>query len=115
MARQSIAVTTAPGSYTDASVPVTFTAADPVNKEEFTLSGRELLLIRNTGGTAATWTATSVADRLGRNDDVTAESIAAGAIHVFGPISMEGWRQIDRQFYFEASAATVTFAVIRLP
>lgn len=115
MARQDVAVTTAPGAYTDASTVVTFTAADPVNKEQVTISGRDLILIRNTGGTAATWTATSVSDRLGRSDDVTAESIAAGAIHVFGPLALEGWRQVDGKFYFEASAATVTFAVIRLP
>lgn len=114
MARQDIPATTAPGSYQDASTAVVFTAADPVNKEEFVLSGNDLLLIHNTGGAAATWTATSAPDRLGRSDDITAESIAAGAIHVFGPISLEGWRQADRRFYFEASAATVTFAVIRL-
>lgn len=115
MARQNVAVTAAPGAYTDASTVVTFTAADPVNKEQVTVTGRELILIRNTGAGAATWTATSTDDPHGRTDDITAESIAAGEIRLFGPVAMSGWRQTDGKLYFEASAATVTFAVIRLP
>lgn len=115
MARQDVAVTAAPGAYADASTAVAFTAADPVNKEQVSVTGRELILIRNTGAGAATWTATSTDDRHGRSDDIAAESIAAGEVRVFGPVTLEGWRQTDGKLYFEASAATVTFAVIRLP
>ncbi len=115
MPRQEVAVTTAPGAYKGTSTAVTLTAADTTNKEMFTLTGQELLIIQNTGGSAATWTATSVPDpNFGRTGNIAAESIAAGAVRVFGPIKMEGWRQSDGKFYMEASAATVKFAVIRL-
>ena len=115
MPRIDIPVTTAPGGYSGASAAVTFTTADTVNFNQFSLTGREVVLIRNNGVGAATWTATSVDDRLGRREDITAESIAAGATRVFGPASAEGWRQTDGKFYLQASSADVSFAVIRLP
>lgn len=113
MARQEIAVTTAPGAHGGASAAVTKTAADTTNKEQFRITGRDLLLIHNTGGSSATWTATSVDDPYGRSEDITTESIAAGAIHVYGPTRMEGWAQTDGTFHCEASSTDVEFAVIR--
>ncbi|HWV23259.1 MAG TPA: hypothetical protein VNZ58_03640 [Thermomicrobiales bacterium] len=115
MARVDIAITTAPGSYAGESVAVMFTAADTSDKNQFALTNRDVVLIHNTGGGAATWTATSVPDSYGREQHIAAESIAAGAVHVFGPIGLNGWQQTDGAFYLEASAATVKFAVIRLP
>jgi hypothetical protein len=115
MPRQTVTATVAPGAYAGTSTAVTFTAANTTDKEQFALSGRDVLLIHNTAGAAATWTATSVEDAYGRTEHIAAESIAAGAIRMFGPIAMEGWRQTDGNFYLEASAATVRFAVIRLP
>jgi hypothetical protein len=115
MPRQTLPVTSAPGAYSGASAVVTFTAANTTDKEQFALTGKELILINNTGGGAATWTATSVADPYGRVGNIAAESIAAGAIRVFGPVKVEGWSQTDGKFYLEASANTVKFAVIVLP
>ena len=115
MARDDVTVTTAPGAYAGESTAVTMTAADTSNKEQFALTVRELLLIHNTGGSAATWTATSVDDSFGRTEHITAESIAAGAIHVYGPTALNGWQQSDGKFYFEASATSIKFGVIRLP
>ena len=115
MPRQTLPVTSAPGAYSGASAVVTFTAANTTDKEQFTLTGKELILINNTGGGAATWTATSVADPYGRVGNIAAESIAAGAIRVFGPVMPAGWEQSDGKFYLEASANTVKFAIIRIP
>jgi hypothetical protein len=112
MPRVTLTKTNAPGAYAGTSTAVTLTAADTTNKEQFSLTGRELLLIHNTGGSAYTWTATSVDDRLGRSENVAAESIAAGAIRVFGPIALEGWQQTDGNIYIEASNAAVQFGVI---
>lgn len=115
MPRIDTPATIAPGAYGGVSNAVTLTAADTTNKNMFTMTGKDLLIIQNTGGSAATWTATSVADPYGRVGNIAAESIAAGAIRVFGPIPLEGWAQTDGKFYLEASANTVKFAVIRLP
>lgn len=115
MARQNVTKTTLLGAYTGASVALTETAADTTNKEQFALTGREVLLIHNTGGSSYTWTATSVDDRLGRSEDIATESIAAGAIRVWGPITTEGWQQTDGNIYVEASNTAVKFGVITLP
>lgn len=113
MARQELTATSAPGAYAGESAAVTMTAADTTDKEQFTLTGRELLLIHNTGGSPASWTATSVDDPFGRSEDITTEAIAAGAIHVYGPTRLEGWAQTDGKFYLEASSADVEFGIIR--
>lgn len=112
MARQTLTVTTAPGKYPTDGVVVTETAADATNKEQVKLTGRELLLARNTGAGARTVTITSVA-KDGRTGHITADSIAAGAIHVFGPFALLGWAQTDGYLYFEAEHAEVKWSVIR--
>lgn len=115
MARQTLTKTTAPGAYAGTSTAVTMTAAIVADMEQFTLTGRELLIIHNTDAGAQTWTATSVDDRYGRVEHITTESIAAGAIRVFGPIPLEGWKQTDGYFYLNASHINVKFGVIVLP
>lgn len=115
MARQQLTKTTAPGAYSGASTAVTMTAADTTNFEQFTCTGRELLIIHNTGGSAYTWTATSVDDRFGRSENITTESIAAGAIRVWGPVAIEGWQQTDGNVFIQASNTAVKFGVITLP
>lgn len=96
-------------------VSLTFTAADATNKEQVALTGREIIIARNTGAGARTVTITSTADELGRTDDITADSIPAGEFHIYGPFGLEGWEQTDGNLYFEAEHAEVTFAIIRLP
>lgn len=115
MARQTLTKTSSPGPNPTAGVAVTLTAADTSNKEQFALTGRELLLVQNSGGSQYTYTVESVADPYGRERDITTNAIAAGAIHVLGPFSLEGWRQTDGMLYLEASNTAVKFAVITLP
>lgn len=115
MARQTLTKSTAPGSYATAGVAVTMTAADTVNKEQFVSTGKELVIAHNTGGSPYTVTITSVADEYGRSGDITAYSVAAGAIAAFGPFPVHGWRQSNDNIYLEANNTAVKFGVIVLP
>lgn len=115
MARATAVVTTAPGSYSGASVLCTINNGNTGDGNEVPLTGRELLVIQNTNGGAQTWTATSVDDPQGRVEHITTEAIAAGAIRVWGPVALEGWQQANGMLYFAASHADVKFIVIRLP
>jgi len=115
MARQTLTKTTSPGPNPAAGVAVTMTAVDTTNHEQVALTGRELILIHNTGGSSYTYTITSVADPYGRTGHITTQTIAAGAIHVLGPLSLEGWRQTDGMLYLEASNTAVKIGVISLP
>lgn len=115
MPRISHTVQDAPGKWPTAGGLVTFLAADPANDEQFTLTGRELLLADNVGAGAHTITINSVIDPYNRTRNITAESIAAGTLRMFGPFDLVGWQQTDGNLYFEADDAEVEFAVIRLP
>ena len=115
MARVAVTKTTAPGAYAGVSAAVTMENGNTGDGLYFQMTGRELLVIQNTNGGAQTWTATSVDDRYGRQENITTESIAAGAIRVFGPIATEGWQQTNGQFYFTASHTDVKFGVVVLP
>lgn len=115
MARIDHTVQAAPGKWPSAGGLIAWLAADAVNKEQFPLTGQELLLAWNTGASPYTITITSIADPYGRSDDITAESIAAGDIRMFGPFDIVGWQQSDGNLYFEATNAAVEFAVISLP
>lgn len=116
MPRTTLTKTTGVGPNPTAGVAVTMTAADVTNKNQFTLTGREILIVHNTHATTAfTFTVTSIADPYGRTGHITAESIAAGAIKALGPFSLEGWKQTDNYLYCEASDASVKFGVYTLP
>lgn len=95
-------------------VTATVTAADITDKNQFRLTGKEILIARNSGASARTVTITSVAVN-GRTGDITADSIAPGATHVYGPFDLNGWQQTDGYLYFEANNAEVLFTVIELP
>lgn len=105
----------APGKFPTAGAAFTWTAAVPANKEEFILTGRELLLARNVGASPHTITITSVQDPFNRSGNITAESIAVSEFKMYGPVDITGWQQPDGNLYFEADNAEVEFAVIRLP
>lgn len=115
MPRITLTKTTSPGPYPAAGVAVTMTAADTTNKEQIALTGRELIVIQNTGAGSRSYTITSIADSRGRTGTIAAQSIAAGAIHVIGPFALDGWLQADGMLYIEASHAEVKWGVITLP
>lgn len=115
MPRQTLTKSNSPGPNPTAGVVVTMTAADTTNKEQFALTGREVLIIQNTGASSYTYTITSVADPYGRLGDITTQSIAAGAIHTVGPFGLAGWQQTGGYLYLEASNTAVKFGVVALP
>jgi hypothetical protein len=91
------------------------TAADAANFEQVTLTGTEIVIAHNTGGSPYTVTITSIADAMGRTGDIATYSLAASDYAVFGPFKLEGWQQADGKLYFAASNASVVFGVVKLP
>lgn len=117
MARQThtalAALGTKKNAYTANAADLTMTAAIVADKEQVTLTGRELLIIHNTGAGAHTVTVSSVVDDLGRTGDIAAYSVGAGEYAVIGPLGLEGWEQSDGKLYFEADHAEIKFGVVR--
>jgi len=119
MARQSHTAKTVLGqkasSYTANAADLTFTAADAANFEQTAFTGKELIIAYNSDpANPYTVTIESVADAsLGRTGDITTYSLAAGEYGVFGPFTLDGWRQSDGYLYFKASNAAIKFCVIR--
>lgn len=114
MPRVTLTKTTPPGSYDDAGVLLTMTAANTTDLNQFAPSDKDLVIAHNTGVTARTVTITSAPDEYGRVGHITAHNIPAGEIHIFGPFEVEGWRQADKFIYLQASHADVKFGVIAL-
>jgi hypothetical protein len=112
--RQTLPKSSAPGPYPTAALALTLTAADPANGSQFALTGRELIIIQNGGGSPRTYTISSVPDAYGRAGDITAASIAAGAILVLGPLTLSGWQQADGNLYLSANHADVKIGIIQL-
>ena len=113
--RTTLVKTVAPGGYASAGVTVTMAAADIVNKNRFVASGNDLVVAYNSSVGALTVTIESSDDERGREEDITAEAIAAGAMRVFGPFKNLGWRQSGLSYlHLEASAADVLLGVIQL-
>ena len=79
-------------------------------------TGNEILLVWNThAGDAGTVTVTGATDAFGRTASIASYSLAAGEMAFFGPLRSDAFRQTDGKLWFAGSAATVKFAVIRLP
>jgi hypothetical protein len=107
--------TTAPGAYAAAGVAVAMAAADSGAGNKFTASGKDLVIAYNSGASSHTVTITSVADQYGRLGTITAETIAAGAFRIYGPLPGAGWVQPDGTILISANHAEVLFGVIALP
>jgi len=118
MAREILAKTICPGNLASIGLDVTMTAANTGDKNRFLATGKEILIARNSAGAAAhTVTVTSAPDHKGRTKDVTAFSMAAGDVSVFGPwqTKLAGWIQPDGYIYLEANHAEILFGVLVIP
>lgn len=94
---------------------IVFTNADTVNGNAAVITNlKTFLLAFNTDTVAQTVTITSAPDTLNRKGDITAYSIAAGKVSLFGPFPTAGWNNSDG-LEFTGSAATVHFAVLNTP
>lgn len=114
MAKATLTKTAAPGAYAAAAATLTMTAADAVNGNQFVAAGADLLVVQNSGATQRTFTITSSADSFGRMGSITAETINAGVIKVFGPLATLGWIQSDGYIYVSANHAEVKFGVVAM-
>jgi hypothetical protein len=117
MARTLIATQNAPGSYGVGVTGITLTevAADLSNLNSAVLTGQEVIVAHNTGGSAATVVVTAVPDRYGRTTNIGPFSIPAGSVAIFGPFHQTGWLQSDGRIYFQASSTSIKFAVVSVP
>lgn len=102
------------GAYAADAADLTMTAADVANMNQFTASGKDLVIAHNTGASAYTVTITSSPDPYGRSRDIATYSLAAGEYGVFGPFELTGWAQTDGKVYLQASNAAVKFGVVAL-
>jgi hypothetical protein len=115
MPRTALTKTAAPGGYYGAGVALTMTGADVGNMNSVAASGNDLIVAQNTDSGAHNITITSVVDQYNRLGSITSESIAAGAIRIYGPFKRDGWMQTDGNVYLQADSALVKFGVITLP
>lgn len=98
---------------TAGSLAITFAACDATNGNSFTSTGREVLLVQNSGGSAYTFTVTSIADQLNRLDtSLTTYSVAAGAYAAVQMKNLNGW-QASGSISMTCSNTSVKFAVIQ--
>jgi hypothetical protein len=112
---------TPPGPYitgqpTALSLNFAFAACDASNGNSFPITGREILLVQNSGMSGYTFTVSSVADGLGRTNDITTYALGAGlfaAVNFRGGVT--GWKQTDGTVHLACSNAAILYAVITTP
>lgn len=94
---------------------LSWSALDASNKNSVTLTGKEILLFKNTDASSHTVTITSTADDLGRTLDIGPYTVSAGGIAFFGPVPTRGFIQASNsKLYFESDSALVSVAIVRL-
>jgi len=113
--RTPIVKTTLLGDAVNAGVIGQLQGADIALKNRFVATGREIVVALNTDAGAQTVTVTSIADSMGRVQDIAAFSLDPDEIAYFGPFHLEGWIQSDGYVHLEASAVTVLFDALVIP
>ena len=96
---------------------ITFTAAS-AGADTFISTGRDIILVRNTGAGARTVTISSVVDEKNRSGDITTYSLAAGEFAAFGCglTNSPGWKNTSTgAITITGSHAEITIAILRLP
>jgi hypothetical protein len=103
---------------TAASADVTFVAADNTNGNQVDCTGKELLLVYNSAGSAGTVTISGKPDEFGRTGNIATYSVATLVTSIFGPFSTDAFRQTAApvgKLLIDTSASTMKLAVLRLP
>lgn len=116
MARTTIAPEVVPTGTPLTEEVVAWVDADAANGNQFVHTGKEILLVYNSGAGARTFTPTSVALN-GRHDpkNSVAQSVAAGLLRIYN-FRGEGWKQTaDGMVYINGEHAELKFMVIRTP
>lgn len=96
---------------------LTFTTCDPSNGNVVTITGRELVHVRNDHGSLAkTVTFTLKTDEYGRAGAVTAYSLSAAEQAVFGPFPLDAWAQSSaNDLYINGESTDIKLAIVRYP
>lgn len=107
-------------SVTANAADVTFAACDPIsptgNGNVLTITGKELLLVKNAAVGAKTITITAKTDSFYRSGSIAAYSVGAGEIALFGPFALEAWAQSSaNDLYIDGEDTNIQLAVIRFP
>ena len=97
------------------SADIIWTAAgvDFIDGFRFPLTGRELLIIRNNTGVQTVTLSSVVSARTNRKGDITAYSMAAADVLVFGPFINDGWQQVSGELWGAVTVADVDIAVLK--
>ncbi|WP_447979085.1 hypothetical protein [Candidatus Nitrospira bockiana] len=103
-----------PGTVSANDLDFTLAAGDVANGNEFSFTGRELIIAQNTDVGAQTITLTSANDERNRKGDINAYSIGAGEFAMFWAGSVIGWDQSGK-FHINVSNAGIKLAIIRIP
>jgi hypothetical protein len=118
MARTSLTVQILPGAYSAATTvkwtELDMSATATSSGNAFTLSGAEVLMLRNDLGTTAKVVISAVNDPFGRSVNSTI-GLAASGYKVFGPIKTVGWIQTDGKCYLETTSSDIYAAVMKVP
>jgi len=111
MPRTALTKTTGTSANPSAAVTLTMSAGDASNGNTFAFTGRDVVILHNTGASTRTYTITSIADPYGRTGDITTQNILTGVYMAIGPLSVDGWRQTDGQYYITVSHAEVKIGI----
>lgn len=114
MARTTLTPVEVPRTHPGGEVVYIWAAADEVNKNEFLLTGREVLLIKSADAGSQDVIISSVVDRFGRTGDLTV-SVDASEEVTLAFLDREGWMQSNGMLYLECAVNTLSFAILRLP
>lgn len=101
---------------TPGSLAVALTADDgPTDFEFVIVEGKNFILALNTDSVARTLTINSAPDTLNREGDITAYSVAAGALACIGLFKKAGWAQAGDKLQIDVSNPMLRLAVKQIP
>lgn len=104
-----------PASIAANAADITFAAANVTSNNDYTMTGREIVIVRNDDAAAQVITFASIVDELNRTGDITSYSIGASEYAAFGPFPVRGWRQTDGKMYINPGDADLKIAIIQIP
>jgi hypothetical protein len=102
-----------PGAYDDVYDTPGFEAA--TGPDTFPLTGKEIVIIKNTSGSDSLVTLVSVPDDLGRTNDLS-DTVPAGEQVIVGPMQRKGWRSAagNLEINYPDGTSGIEVAVVRL-
>jgi hypothetical protein len=103
-----------PSSVNAGDLDLTWTVADPTNKNAVPASGRDIILFWNTDTVSHNINISSAPDSRNRKGDIGPYSLGASKIGHFQVTDTVGWVQSDGNLYFDADSALVKYAVLKL-